>query len=185
MQLADPVGRNPEPGLANKKSCLSHVSLTALRSLPDMAGYQSVGTPAAEQPGKKGARLYVLGAAGLVLTAGLITVGFSGSSSHKQTATTTINMAPSSTTAPDIAIADDLTLLKTPAVAATAVLQGRLNTTPKALLSSYKATATGDSIIQITASASTKGQAIGDANAVASAFLAVQTNVESPSLQLR
>ena len=49
----------------------------------------------------------------------------------KFSAVSRINMALSSTTAPDIAIADDVSLLKTNAVAARAVADGHLNIAPE------------------------------------------------------
>ena len=87
--------------------------------------------------------------------------------------------------APDIAIADDVSLLKTNQVAAKAVADGKLDIPPELLSSHYNGAAVGDSIVQITTTAPSYPLAAAYANALAKAFLAVQANVQGQTLRLQ
>jgi hypothetical protein len=128
----------------------------------------------------------VLGSLGLLAGATALSVGLTAGHVHgSASAVTRINMAPTSTAPPDIAIADDLSLLKTNQVAAKAVADGHLDITPKALSSDYKGSSVGDSIVQITTTAPTYPLAAQYANALARGFLTVQASVQGSALQLQ
>ncbi len=93
---------------------------------------------------------------------------------HKSLAVTDLYLAQSAGEDPAHAMADDVSLLQTFAVAKQAVSTGHLDESPSALLSHYSGLPLSDSIMSIKFNGSSPNAAVAGATAVAQAFLAVQ-----------
>jgi hypothetical protein len=109
------------------------------------------------------------GLLGLIVGAGLPLV-----LPHKSTAVTDLYMAQTAGEDPAHAMADNVSLLQTNAVAKQAVSTGHLNVSPSALLSRYSGLPLSDTIMSIKFNGASQGEAVTGARAVAQAFLAVQ-----------
>jgi capsular polysaccharide biosynthesis protein len=92
----------------------------------------------------------------------------------KYTAVTDLYLAVPTGADPGQAMVNNVSLLQTEVVAQRAITEGRLQETPRTLLSRYSGTAVSDSIMSIKFSGSTQSGAVAGANAVARAFLTVQ-----------
>jgi capsular polysaccharide biosynthesis protein len=93
---------------------------------------------------------------------------------HKYTADTDLYLAQPAGSDPLQAMAGDVSLLQTEAVARQAVTSGNLHMTPSALLSHYVGLAVSGNLMSIKFSGSSQTEAVSGARAVARAFLAVQ-----------
>lgn len=93
---------------------------------------------------------------------------------HKYTAVTDLYLAQTAGSDPAQAMAANVSLLQTEAVAKQAVISGRLHMSPSAVLSHYTGVAVSDDLMSIKFSGPTEAQAVSGASAVAQGFLAVQ-----------
>jgi capsular polysaccharide biosynthesis protein len=93
---------------------------------------------------------------------------------HKYSAVTDLYLAQPGGADPVEAMANDLSLLRTEAVAQQAVTTGRLHMSPNALLSHYTGLSVSDEIMSIKFSGPSQVEAVSGARAVAQAFLALQ-----------
>ena len=93
---------------------------------------------------------------------------------HKSTAETDLYVAQTAGENPAQAMADNVSLLQTNAVAKQAVSTSRLNVSPSALLSRYSGLPLSDNIMSIKFNGASQSEAIAGAKAVAQAFLTVQ-----------
>ena len=93
---------------------------------------------------------------------------------HKSAAVTDLYLAQTAGADPADAMADNVSLLQTNAVAEQAVSTGRLNMSPSALLSRYSGLPLSDTIMSIKFNGADRSEAVAGARAVAQAFLAVQ-----------
>ena len=93
---------------------------------------------------------------------------------HKYSAVTNLYLAQSTGADPAAAMADDVSLLQTNAVATQAVRTGQLRVSPSALVSRYSGLALSDYIMSIKFNGATQSEALAGDRAVAKAFLAVQ-----------
>lgn len=109
---------------------------------------------------------------GLLLGAGLHRVV-----PRKYAATTTLYLSEPSDSDPAQAMANDLSLLQTRAVAERAVADLHLRVTAGSFLSSYQGLVLSNAILLITVSAHSPGDAVLWADAVARGFLAVRTEL--------
>ncbi len=141
------------------------------------------GLPAAEPPGeeystgqpgwpfitaaaRRGAWLWVTTAVlGLIIGAGYYTRHAS------YQATTSVVLVPNPVELPTDAILTDIALAQSHTVAAQAVRKLGLPESPSSFLASYKVTAVTDRVLQISLKASSSGEAVKAAHAVAAAFL--------------
>jgi hypothetical protein len=94
---------------------------------------------------------------------------------HKSLAVTDLYLAQTAGANPANAMADDVSLLQTNAVATQAVSAGHLNVSPSALLSHYSGLPLSDTIMSIKFNGASQSDAVAGARAVAQAFLAVQS----------
>ena len=111
----------------------------------------------------------VTGLLGLIVGAGLPLV-----LPHKSLAVTDLYLAQTAGANPANAMADDVSLLQTNAVATQAVSAGHLDVSPSALLSHYSGLPLSDTILSIKFNGPSQSDAVAGARAVAQAFLAVQ-----------
>jgi hypothetical protein len=93
---------------------------------------------------------------------------------HKSLAMTDLYLAQTAGANPANAMADDVSLLQTNAVATQAVRAGHLSMSPSALLTHYSGLPLSDTILSIKFNGSSQTDAVAGAKAVANAFLAVQ-----------
>jgi capsular polysaccharide biosynthesis protein len=93
---------------------------------------------------------------------------------HKYTAVTDLYLAEPADSDPLQAMAGNVSLLQTEAVAREAVSLGNIHTTPSALQSHYIGLAVSGNLMSITFSGSSQAAAVSGASAVAHAYLAVQ-----------
>ena len=93
---------------------------------------------------------------------------------HKYSAVTDLYLAQTAGADPAHAMADDVSLLQTDAVAKQAVSTGHLGVSPSALLSHYTGLPLSDSIMSIKFNGASQSDALSGDRAVAQAFLAVQ-----------
>lgn len=93
---------------------------------------------------------------------------------HKYAATSVLYLVQPAGSDPTLAMANDVSLLQTEAVAQQAVTAGRLHTTPNGLLTHYSGIAVSDDLMSIKFSAPSRAGAVAGDRAVAQAFLAVQ-----------
>ena len=93
---------------------------------------------------------------------------------HKYSAVTDLYLAQPAGADPAHAMADDVSLLQTEAVAKQAVSTGRLHVSPSALRSHYAGFPVSDNIISIKFNGSSRSDAVSGDRAVAQAFLALQ-----------
>ena len=93
---------------------------------------------------------------------------------HKSSAVTDLYLAQSAGQDPAHAMADDVSLLQTLAVAKQAVSSSHFDVSPSALLSHYSGLPLSDSIMSIKFNGSSQSDAVTGARAVAQAFLTVQ-----------
>lgn len=94
---------------------------------------------------------------------------------RKYSAVTQLYLTTPSNTDPADAMADDVSLLQTPAVAEQVSAALHLHESTSTILSAYQGSAPSDVILKITASASSQTKAVSLANAVARAFLALRS----------
>lgn len=93
---------------------------------------------------------------------------------HKSTAVTNLYLAQTAGEDASNAMADNVSLLQTNAVAEQAVRTGRLSMSPSALLSHYSGLPLSDTIMSIKFNGADQSEAVAGATVVAQAFLAVQ-----------
>ena len=93
---------------------------------------------------------------------------------HKSSAVTDLYLAQTAGADPAHAMADNVSLLQTDAVAKQAVSTGHLDMSPSALLSHYSGLPLSDTIMSIKFNGASQSEAVAGARAVAQAFLAVQ-----------
>ncbi len=93
---------------------------------------------------------------------------------HKYTATTDLYLAQPAGSDATLAMANNVSLLQTEAVAQQAAALGRLHMSPSALLSHYTGLSVSGNLMSIKYSGSSQAEAVSGARAVARAFLAVQ-----------
>ena len=93
---------------------------------------------------------------------------------HKSLAVTDLYLAQTAGADPAQAMANNVSLLQTNAVAKQAVSAGHLDVSPSALLSHYSGLPLSDTIMSIKFNGASQSDALAGARAVAQAFLAVQ-----------
>jgi capsular polysaccharide biosynthesis protein len=93
---------------------------------------------------------------------------------HKYSAVTDLYLSQPAGSDPTQAVADDVSLLKTQAVAEEAISAGHLHMTPNALLSHYSGLAVSGNLMSIKFGGTSQMDAVSGARAVAQAFLTVQ-----------
>jgi hypothetical protein len=144
--------------------------MNATTSEDDLALGQMIGLRSLWATIRRNRRIWVAtGLLGLIVGASLPVV-----LPHKSTAVTDLYLAQSAGEDPANAMADNVSLLETNAVADQAVSTGHLNVSPSALLSRYSGLPLSDSIMSIRFNGASQSEAVAGARAVAQAFLAVQ-----------
>ena len=93
---------------------------------------------------------------------------------HKYSAVTVLYLSQPAGSNATQAVADDVSLLQTQAVAEQAISTGHLHTTPSALLSHYSGLAVSGNLMSIKFNGTSKAGAVSGARDVAQAFLTVQ-----------
>ena len=144
--------------------------MDATMSEDDLALGQMIGLRSLWATIRRNRRVWVAtGLLGLIVGASLPVV-----LPHKSTAVTDLYLAQTAGEDPANAMADDVSLLQTNAVADRAVSTGHLNVSPSALLSHYSGLPLSDTIMSIRFNGASQSEAVAGARAVAQAFLAVQ-----------
>ncbi|HTT89869.1 MAG TPA: hypothetical protein VMF65_09975, partial [Acidimicrobiales bacterium] len=143
---------------------------------PDPDGFEEYSGPMVDisslrHVARRGRKAWVAAAlAGLVLGA-----AFHLFVPAKYAAVTDLYMVEPAGADPTAAIANDVSLLETRAVAEQAVKALHLDVSPSTFLATYQGTSVSNEILSVKLSATSPGAAVTDANAVARAFLSVRS----------